>query len=179
MVEILKELCGSAIDFDDIFKASADKMTISLKEGTVKSFDISLEGKDIAIDLLYNKTFAKNKSDYMSYSVELRPDYSLNIHIGEKDYLIHFDAKYKLNIEDESFKNQDIVKMHAYKDAILGTVGAYVLYPGEKNKIYYENRDEKLESVGAFPLRPGDNLHNRKKISEFIYKKIVDLSDLN
>lgn len=71
------------------------------------------------------------------------------------------------------------IKWRHNHDAILGTVGAYVLYLGEKNKIYYENRDEKLESVGAFPLRPGDNLHNRKKISEFIYKKIVDLSDLN
>ncbi len=178
LVEIIKELCDSTIDFDDIFRASSDRMTISLKEGVVKNFDYSVGGKDISVDLSYNKTFSK-KSDYRSYSVELRPDYSLIVHIDGKEYLLHFDAKYKLNIEDESFKNQDIVKMHAYKDAILNTVGAYVLYPGEKDKIYYEDLDERLESVGAFPLRPGDNLHNRKKISEFIHKKIIDLSNLD
>ena len=178
LVEILKELCDSTIGFDDIFSASSDKMTISLREGIVKSFDINVSDRDISIELLYNKTFNKKQSDYKSYSVDLRPDYSLIIHIDNNRYLLHFDAKYKLNIEDESFKNQDIVKMHAYKDAILDTVGAYVLYPGEKDKVYYENLDERLESVGAFPLRPGDNLHNRKKISEFIYKKIFDLSNL-
>ena len=178
LVEILKELCDSTIGFDDIFSASSDKMTISLREGIVKSFNLNVSDRDIAIELLYNKTFNKKQSDYKSYSVELRPDYSLIIHVDDNRYLLHFDAKYKLNIEDDSFKNQDIVKMHAYKDAILGTVGAYVLYPGEKDKVYYENLDERLESVGAFPLRPGDNLHNRKKISEFIYKKIFDLSNL-
>ena len=178
LLEIVKELCDSTIDFDDVFSASSDKMTISLREGIVKSFDFNIDGKDIVIDLLYNKTFNKKQSDYVSYSVDLRPDYSLIIHIGEERYIIHFDAKYKLNIEDESFKNQDIVKMHAYKDAILDTVGAYVLYPGGKDKIYYENLDERLESVGAFPLRPGDNLYNRKKISEFIFKEIFDLSNL-
>ena len=179
LVEIVKELCDSTIDFNDIFSASSDRMTISLKEGIVKSFDISINDKDICIDLLYNKTFKKGRSDYRSYSVDLRPDYSLIIHIDGRRYLIHFDAKYKLNIEDESFKNQDIVKMHAYKDAILDTVGAYVLYPGEKDKVYYENLDEKLESVGAFPLRPGDNVHNRKEISQFIFNKIFDLSSLD
>ena len=178
LVEIVKELCDSTIDFNDIFTASPDKMTISLKEGIVKRFDFSLDGKDISIDLLYNKTFNKKQSDYRSYSVDLRPDYSLIINIDGRRYILHFDAKYKLNIEDESFKNQDIVKMHAYKDAISDTIGAYVLYPGEKDKVYYENIDKKLESVGAFPLRPGDNLYNRRKISEFIYNKIFDLSNL-
>ena len=178
LVEIIKELCDSTIDFNDIFTASPDKMTISLKEGIVKRFDFSLDGKDISIDLLYNKTFNKKQSDYRSYSVDLRPDYSLIINVDGSRYILHFDAKYKLNIEDESFKNQDIVKMHAYKDAISDTIGAYVLYPGEKDKVYYENIDKKLESVGAFPLRPGDNLYNRRKISEFIYNKIFDLSNL-
>ena len=153
---------------------------MSLKEGIIKKFTIHANGKDIQIDLLYNRTFNRSKyNDYTSYSVDLRPDYSLIIHEGNERHIIHFDAKYKLNIEDESFKNQDIVKMHAYKDAILDTVGAYVLYPGEKDKVYYENMDEKLGSVGAFPLNPGDNLDNRKHISDFIYKKILDLSDLD
>lgn len=180
LLDIIKDLCNSTIDFNDIFSLSTDKMTISLKEGISKKFKISANGKDFAIDLLYNKTFNKNRySDYKSYSVDLRPDYSLIIHDFDERYIFHFDAKYKLNINDESFKNQDIVKMHAYKDAILDTVGAYVLYPGEKDKIYYEKMGEKLESVGAFALSPKDKFENRKKISEFIYEKILELSNLD
>ena len=178
LVDILRSLSDSTIDFNDIFSLASDKMTISLKEGIVKKFNMDIGGREVGIDLLYNKTFNRNKPSYVSYSVELRPDYSLIIYIDGKRHIIHFDAKYKLNINDESFKNQDIVKMHAYKDAILDTVAAYVLYPGEKDKVYYESSDE-LESVGAFPLSPGDNLENKKRLSEFIYKKIFDLTNLD
>src|SRR5690606_13971994 len=69
---------------------------------------------------------------------------------------IHFDAKYKVanmaellqkqseldedqELDQEKtqnrkgiYKNADLLKMHAYKDAIRRTGGAYVLYPGEK-----------------------------------------------
>jgi predicted component of viral defense system (DUF524 family) len=31
------------------------------------------------------------------------------------------------------YKNADLLKMHAYKDAIRRTGGAYVLYPGDKS----------------------------------------------
>ena len=178
LVEIIKELCNSTIDFNDIFSLGSDKMTISLREGIAKKFNLKVNEKDIKVDLLYNKTFKKSRfSDYKSYSVDLRPDYSLIIHDGNERYILHFDAKYKLNINDESFKNEDVVKMHAYKDAILDTVGAYVLYPGKKDKIYYENDDSRSGSVGAFPLSPGDKLENRKELSEFIYKKILALFD--
>ena len=176
LLEVMKDLSDTAIDFNDIFSVGVDRMTISLKEGIVKRFNLNFNERLIVADLLYNKTFNRSRySSYNSYSVDLRPDYSLIIHIGEKKHIIHFDAKYKLNIYDESFKNQDIVKMHAYKDAIEDTVGAYVLYPGEKNRIYYENNDFKLESVGAFPLSPGENKHDREVLKEFIVSMINKL----
>ena len=174
LAEIMKDLSGIRLDFDDIFSYSKDDMAMSLKEGIVQKFNLDLEGKDVRIDLLYNRKFNSSSNNvYKSYSVELRPDYSLVFYIDGKRHILHFDAKYKLNIYDESFKNEDVVKMHAYKDAILDTVGSYVLYPGEKNQIYYESQD-KLGSVGAFPLNPGDSLENRKRISKFIYERILD-----
>ena len=176
LLEVMKDLSDTAIDFNDIFSVGVDRMTISLKEGIVKRFNLNFNERSIVADLLYNKTFNRSRySSYNSYSVDLRPDYSLIIHIGEERHIIHFDAKYKLNIYDESFKNQDIVKMHAYKDAIEDTIGAYVLYPGEKNRIYYENNDFKLESVGAFPLSPGENKHDREVLKEFIVSMINKL----
>lgn len=44
--------------------------------------------------------------------------------------------------------------MHAYKDAIRRTSGAYVLYPGTDNRViqgYYEI----VPGLGAFSVRPG------------------------
>lgn len=178
LADIISNLCDSTIDFNDIFSLSEDKMTISLREGIVKKFNFNIKDENIRIDLLYNKTFSKSKfNDYNSYSVNLRPDYSLIIHIGDERYIIHFDAKYKLNINDESFKNEDVVKMHAYKDAIADTIGAYVLYPGEKKKLYHED-EMRLKSVGAFPLNPGGASENKKELIDFIRDKILYLNGL-
>ena len=46
--------------------------------------------------------------------------------------------------------------MHTYKDAILETKGAYVLYPGNKCEIFRVDENETIPSVGAFPLTPGE-----------------------
>ena len=98
---------------------------------------------------------------------------------------IHFDAKYRIdqilevnsyrkNMEDETlseilndekeqeesgiYKRADILKMHAYKDAIRRTGGAYVLYPGSKDAMLPMNGfHEIIPGLGAFCLRPGDD----------------------
>ena len=56
------------------------------------------------------------------------------------------------------WKNADIHKMHAYKDA-LGRDGASVatvrvLYPGTE-EVFYPANAEGTEGVGAVPLVPG------------------------
>ena len=72
--------------------------------------------------------------------------------------------------------------MHTYKDAIVNTKGSYILYPGNKAKIY--RRDEVIiPSVGAFPLTP-DNTHEQeeeliKTISEFIEALIQEYKNNN
>ena len=47
----------------------------------------------------------------------------------------------------------DLLKMHAYKDAIRRSSGAYVIYPGieEERRVEFH---EILPGLGAFPLRP-------------------------
>ena len=60
------------------------------------------------------------------------------------------------------WKNADIHKMHAYKDA-LGSEGArvatvWVLYPGTEER-FYEVAPGAMEGVGAIPLEPqGDRV---------------------
>lgn len=168
LVEILEDLTDSKVNFEDIFKISDDEVSIELNEGICKKFNYN----GTQIDLLYNQTFKKNYADYHSYSVELRPDYTLVIHRDE-DYLVHFDAKYKMYDNSQSFKREDIHKMHTYKDALKNSIGAYVLYPGRDNRLYYED-DEKIKSVGAFGLIPGDEKID--KISEFIENILVNLT---
>jgi len=89
---------------------------------------------------------------------------------------IHFDAKYRvegisqilgddgsgeeaLNEEKEeqrkgTYKRADLLKMHAYKDAIRRTVGAYVLYPGNDKAASMKGFHEVLPGLGAFAVRP-------------------------
>lgn len=94
---------------------------------------------------------------------------------------IHFDAKYRVeqarellgdDADDDAFiggigdkdeqrtaaKYADLLKMHAYRDAIRRTAGAYVLYPGNAAKSE-SNREfrgfhEILPGLGAFAVRP-------------------------
>jgi len=103
--------------------------------------------------------------DSGSWATTLRPDYTLSFWPfgiseaeAERQELIvhvHFDAKYKIanlndfleqntenDLDEEKienrkglYKNADLLKMHAYKDAIRRTGGAYVLYPGT-NQLY-------------------------------------------
>ena len=118
-----------------------------------------------------------------SWTTTLRPDYTLSFwpfDISETEaenqeliVHIHFDAKYKIanfthligkksetELDDEKvenlkgvYKNADLMKMHAYKDAIRRTGGAYVLYPGDKS-IKRKGFHEVIPGLGAFPVRP-------------------------
>lgn len=95
---------------------------------------------------------------------------------------LHFDAKYRVDaydkifsrdafdsedpieseylneIKDDSnrktYKRDDLLKMHAYRDAIKRSFGAYVLYPGSHN-YNLQGYHELLPGVGAFVMRPG------------------------
>jgi predicted component of viral defense system (DUF524 family) len=96
---------------------------------------------------------------------------------------VHFDAKYRVEnlqtvfgsedddelIQDRSeaettrptaAKYSDLLKMHAYRDAIRRTAGAYVLYPGSPGDgKQFEEFDrgrfhEILPGLGAFAIRP-------------------------
>lgn len=125
----------------------------------------------------------QNYPESGSWTTTLRPDYTLSFwpvgisdtdaEIQELIVHIHFDAKYKIanlsdflehnsekeldeeKIENQKgiYKNADLLKMHAYKDAIRRTGGAYVLYPGDKS-INRKGFHEIIPGLGAFPVRP-------------------------
>jgi len=133
-----------------------------------------------------------------SWSKSMRPDYTLSLwpadfisrEEAEKQELIvhiHFDAKYKIeslkdilgddkiNHDNEkyeqrsgTYKRADLLKMHAYKDAIRRTGGAYVLYPGHENEVSLKGFHEIMPGLGAFAVRPSQGDDGSEHLKSFI-----------
>ena len=110
---------------------------------------------------------------------------------------IHFDAKYRIDnlqtvfgeikgsersedtIEEElntekaeiikgNVKRVDLLKMHAYKDAIRRTAGAYVLYPGSE-KDSRRGFHEIIPGLGAFAIKPsGTGYDGSEELKRFL-----------
>lgn len=140
-----------------------------------------------------------------SYTTTLRPDYTLSVwpamlkekEAEKQEFIvhIHFDAKYKVTqfqiqtkldpdiIEKEEnnerkgiYKNVDLLKMHAYKDAIRRSGGAYLLYPGtEKKEI--RGFHEIIPGLGAFSINPTGQNNDISELSKFIDLVISHLLD--
>jgi predicted component of viral defense system (DUF524 family) len=121
--------------------------------------------------LFYNRTFSHGKGSGRSYSVSLRPDFSLfslmkDEQMKDEQLLVVFDAKFRFDekdiqpsqpLEEEMddaqqegdterlAKHADICKMHTYRDA-LKCRAAVVLFPGkEGDGIFYDKNEGKLE----------------------------------
>jgi predicted component of viral defense system (DUF524 family) len=128
------------------------------------------------------------------YTLSLWPEECGSEADAERDELavhVHFDAKYRVDDIAEQFgqggagdeedlreekreqlsgiyKRGDILKMHAYRDAIRRSGGAYVLYPGDINRNWL-GYHELLPGLGAFPLRPGGGgLDGSTELARFI-----------
>lgn len=134
-----------------------------------------------------------------SWTTTLRPDYTISFWpqgISEDEaetqeliVHIHFDAKYKVanflsylderagaELDEEKkenrkgvYKNADLLKMHAYKDAIRRTGGAYVLYPGDE-EVEKPEFHEIIPGLGAFPVRPSKTDSGIGELKAFILK---------
>ncbi len=154
MLDILSKMAQVPVDYSSIFNLNK-KWNIEIKRGTESKhkFDIKIGDQDLELYMEFNSEFKKSNPDYHSYSLNFRPDYTITVKNGLEIFFLHFDAKYKSN--EDKVKNEDVYKMHTYKDALKETRGAYVLYPGKKDKIYQESDEDVVPSVGAFTLTPG------------------------
>jgi predicted component of viral defense system (DUF524 family) len=81
--------------------------------------------------------------------------------------------------KEGNYKNIDLYKMHAYKDAIRRSGGAYILYPGKtESKTNFQGFHEIIPGVGAFALRPNNEKDSSANISKFIDQVIQNLEDV-
>ena len=115
---------------------------------------------------------------------------------------VHFDAKYRVEHakellgdaeDDRTFaadsvqarpasaaKYADLLKMHAYRDAVRRTAGAYVLYPGNPGDGQtYWGFHEVLPGLGAFAIRPDKEgkAEGISSLAEFLDKVIEHLAN--
>lgn len=117
-----------------------------------------------------------------SWTRSMRPDYTISFwparcteieaEAAGKIVHLHFDAKYRVDKLPDLFgddygsaddlpanrgaaRRDDLLKMHAYKDAIRGSASAFVIYPGSENRKWRASTDV-VPAIGAIALRPGD-----------------------
>ena len=134
----------------------------------------------------YNRCFEVTPDRHLggSWTRRLHPDYTLTFWPedlseaeAERQELlvhVHFDAKYRVehietlfgavganDVDDEvegNYNRHDLLKMHAYRDAIKRSQGAYVLYPGRANAaVKLKGFHEILPGLGAFGVAPDEN----------------------
>ncbi len=131
-----------------------------------------------------------------SWTLSMQPDYTLSLwpdgfseeQAEEQELIVHvhFDAKYKVkefrallddrtesgedaaaNTDALTGKRDDLLKMHAYKDAIRRTAGSYALYPGTRTDIK-KGFHELIPGLGAFPVRPSADGTGIEELKQFI-----------
>lgn len=186
LARIVGSLDGFRSDPSELVKTTTNGVSLELRRG--KQVVIRAQGRrrsrSMTIELWFNRTFNHSPSGDGSWTVKMRPDCSLRIAPGldswQDDTWIHFDAKYRINqyaeiidtdapVDEEETdtssnssrshaKRDDLRKMHAYRDAIRRTSGAYVIYPGDDtaSSEALEQHHELLPGLGAFVLRPSE-----------------------
>lgn len=137
------------------------------------------------------------------YTLSIWPG-EIEMEQAEKEDLIvhiHFDAKYRVNKvdlglddsvseeqisenllnekkeqEEGIYKRADLLKMHAYKDAIRRTSGAYILYPGTVHR-RLKGFHEIIPGLGAFCLTPSNYDEELITLQVFLLKIVEHMLD--
>lgn len=165
---------GTAMSFTGLYRSGARPLKMRFSYNRSYSRRVShVENMNYPAEGSWTKPMRPD------YSLSLWPD-EFTLTEAERQELIvhvHFDAKYRVEnlvalfggdgdeearLEKDALrsgvapKRADLLKMHAYRDAIRRTEGAYVLFPGT-NPVESEDWlvfSEILPGLGAFALRP-------------------------
>ena len=190
---VLQRLLGKD-DPDEVELAEiqVDDFIFKIERG-VRSKVSFLQKNGDKIDLYHELSYdTRVNQTARSYTVNQRPDIVLRITKNDliDNYVLTYlyDAKYRLASDDKDgapdLPPEDAInQMHRYRDAIYyvntlkrpekEVIGAYVLFPGAgtleavKDLDYYRSIDN--VNIGAFPLRPNDQV-NRILLEEHLSK---------
>lgn len=82
----------------------------------------------------------------------------------------------KTEQKEGTYKRADLLKMHAYKDAIRRTGGAYIIYPGSVSRKHH-GFHEIIPGLGAFPLSPSNGDSGEEELRKFIVEVVQNLTN--
>ena len=195
LIQLIDCLKTMSVENPEILRNDGDFGRISLC-GKGMKFKLCDKFDSLNVILHYNKQFKPKEEDYRTYSIVMRPDYTLEVFPDDRYFtcIVNFDAKYKVKpqkkgIDDDALDGTcweyDLYKMHTYRDAIMRSVGSYVLYPGisgkskklTKLKCYQradKGSDSYIPSVGFISLIPGNPDNNLRNHLELIFAKIAN-----
>jgi predicted component of viral defense system (DUF524 family) len=200
LVRIVESLPGFHVDRSPLTRSTGDGLALDLnRKGKVLRGSGHRRGREVQLELCFNKTFRRGSGNTGSWTVEMRPDCSLRLTVTglgrEYDTWVHFDAKYRIHNFVSGFADDgdgeadqtptssdrpqraDLAKMHAYRDAIRRSAGAYVLYPGDDDgeAPRHQQYHEILPGLGAFVLRPTDTGTTSKESESALLSFLEDV----
>jgi hypothetical protein len=168
-----------------LIERSANGWLLRLKHGEAGPPIIGM-ANGVRAQFQYNRTFA---APHESWTQSMRPDFTFTfwpVGMTQAEAMaqsrlkhLHFDAKYRVekltdltdfeNRSGPGANHDDLLKMHAYRDAIRHTGGAYVLYPGRGAPALLRRDDDTLPSLGAFAMMPGMGVaHGIRFLNDFL-----------
>lgn len=196
LARIVADISSVKPDLSSLIGSTANSMSLLLRRGEARSVSglVERRGRTWRLELWFNQSFSATV-DGASWTRTMRPDCSLSITpihgvSPEAEPLwLHFDAKYRIDgvvdldaSQDDdpvlTAKSEDLLKMHAYRDAIVRAAGAYVVFPGTKPSLK-QRHGEFLPSLGAFALRPGTGSSGEgaERITAFLNDVIDQLAN--
>ena len=128
-------------------------------------FDSKYKVQQFFINTIVESDLPESDDDSMSADVDSRN-------------LIDSLEKEKREERKGFYKNADLLKMHAYKDAIRRTGGAYVLYPGSETQLPFRGFHELIPGLGAFAIRPTEGDNGSSELSDFMDEIISHFNNM-
>ena len=166
LVRIVSRRCGGSLDVTALLTADADRIHLRLARGQQAAVEGPLPDRPPwTIRLSFNQEFRSERGE--CWTRPMRPDATLALQgpSPRPPVLLHFDAKYRLGgaalglagepLEPGEMARDDLVKMHAYRDAIHHTLGAFVLSPEVASR-RFQPSPTALPALGSFALLPAE-----------------------
>jgi hypothetical protein len=167
LINVLNKLSSKKSNLDDIFELNKDNWSIKVKKGRKSSqkFNIIINDKHISVKLMYNRLFSINTID-RSYSLPFKPDYSLSISFDDYHFYIHFDAKYRSEVEILNFYEKIGNQLSTVESKILSELNEVNKRDNDEDKYHkFKNgdiykmhtyKDAILQTDGAYVFYPGN-----------------------
>lgn len=136
--------------------------TLSIWPGNIEEKEA--EEQDLIVHIHFDAKYKLHKIILDEQKAEEHFDYEDDDSLSEEELLMNQE---KAEEEKGIYKRVDLLKMHAYKDAIRRTSGAYIIYPGTEHK-KLQGFHEILPGLGAFCLNPNSVESDSKELERFL-----------